>query len=125
MTNIVNSISGAAYTINWTMIIAILTVSLTTMATLIKIFSNKVKEEDLRDSSYIKSIDNKSDENNKKIEILKELFTEEKTKVVANTVEIGNDKKTIETLKQDNRELVQRLDDLLKQLLEWFSNYES
>jgi len=127
MTNIVQALSQSAIpvaAINWTFIISIFTICLTTMATLIKIFSGHVKEEDLRNSKYIKGVDQKTEENFIRIDKIKEEVSDHKNKLSVLTTRTDAHQSSIESLKTDNRELVQRLDDLLRQLLEWVSHFE-
>ena len=140
--------------INWTTVLTVITVSLTLMATLIKIFGSakQVNDEDLRQSNYLKGLEahdkeiaekliihdkeiaeklllvnkeiaekleNKNKEDNVKSDNIKECITTLKTDIEKMKVEQSHNSKSLDELRRDNRELVQRLDDLLKKLIEW------
>lgn len=120
-TNITSSILTGGMPINWTTVIGIITISLASMGTLIKIFSSTraVKEEDLRESPIIKEISQDAKDAKKRQEDMKETANLLKTEVEKLKIESANNNKTLEELRKDYRELVSRLDDLLRQLLEW------
>jgi len=120
--------------INWTLLISVVSVSLATMGTLIRIFgSSVIKDENLRSSTFLKELaedhsksdskieKNKEEENTRYME-LKELINRTNVDLEKLKVESSHSAKSLEDLRQDNRELVQRLDDLLKHLLDWVNN---
>jgi len=106
----------AGVKISWTLLIAIFAVCLTAMTTLIKIFGKKVTEED------IDRIEKESIELREKHESLKNAIGDIQTEVATLKERSKNSEKTLDGIKQDNREIVQRLDDLLKQLIEFLNN---
>jgi len=106
----------AGVKISWTLLIAIFAVCLTAMGTLIKIFGKKVTEED------IGRIERESKEIKEKHESLKDAIGNMQTEVATLKERSRNNEKTLDGMKQDNREIVQRLDDLLKQLIEFLNN---
>ena len=124
MTNLV-AIAGAVVSgvvgINWTIILSVITVCLTAMATIVKIFGSKqgVNDEDLRQSNYLKEMETKAKDNNTKSESLKECISSLRTEIAKIKVEQTHNTRSLSELRIDNRELVQRLDDLLRQLVEW------
>lgn len=127
-TNITGLVQAATTTvasipINWTAVLSTATVSVAAMGTLIKIFgTNKaVKDEDLRDLSIIKEIKESAKADEKKQEELKEMVNILKLEIERLKTETANNSKTIEEIKKDYRELATRLDELLKQILEWAS----
>jgi len=107
--------------LNVTLLIAIVTICITTMATLIKLFGpkRKVNDESLRESPYLKEIETEIKEKEAKLIALKELVSSEHTEVEKLKIETKNSSKSLEELKQDNRDLVARLDHLLKQFMEY------
>lgn len=149
MTNLVtNIVAGASAVhsmtsvIDWTKVITVISMSLAAMGTLISIFSNKfISEESLRNSNYIKEISDLGKENAKKqselrdyvdtemgelntslskrISDLRDYVSELRIEIEKLKSESTNNNRSLEELKRDYRELVQRLDSLLKQLLEW------
>lgn len=143
MTNIVSSVvAKIAEPINFTTVIAFITVSLAAMGTLIKIFSSKgVTDESLRESPYIKEISDSNKElakkqadlecriNNEIGELDKELnrsVSELCDSTHALMIEVErlkieslNSERSLEELKIDYRELGKRLDVLIKDLMNW------
>ena len=135
-------------TLDITLVVSVLTVSVATMATLIRVFGvKKISDEVLRKSEYIKSIDDKSDmvsdEILRKSEYIKSIdnkidnrfnksnedITEIRNYVQKQQIEIEkmkisteNNEKNINEVKKDNKELVQRLDELLRQFLDYIDN---
>jgi len=123
------SLIGSA---NLTVIISVTAFCLTAMGALIKIFgpNHKINDENLRISPYLIEIekDIKEKESKLKEEIkekesklngIKEILNAQHVEVEKLKVESKNSSKSLEELKQDNRDLVQRLDDLLKQFIEY------
>jgi len=102
--------------ISWTLLIALFAVCLTAMATLIKIFGKNVTEED------IDRIEKENKEIRAKHESLKDAVGGVQTEVAILKERSKNGEKTLDGMKQDNREVVQRLDDLLKQLIEFLND---
>lgn len=115
------AVVGAGFAINWTTVLAILTISLTTMGTLIKLFGpkNKINDENLRESHYLIQLESDMKEKESRLSHLKELVNEQHTDLEKLKIEMEHGSKSLSELKQDNRDLVQRLDDLLKQFMEY------
>ena len=107
--------------INWTVVIGVLTVSLTTMATLIKLFGPKrpVNDESLRLSPYLIELDRSTKIREEKLNAIKELVNLTNTEVEKLKVETKNSSQNLEEVKKDYRDLVQRLNDLLKLIMEY------
>jgi septal ring factor EnvC (AmiA/AmiB activator) len=119
-------------TVNLTVIFSVISICLAAMGALIKIFgpNHKINDENLRNSPYLIGLekDIKEKESKLKEEIkdkenklngLKEIVNVQHVEVEKLKVESKNSSKSLEELKQDNRDLVQRLDDLLKQFMEY------
>ena len=107
--------------VNWTVIASVITVSLAVMVALIKIFGykSKINDENLRKSPYLITLEEDIKEKSKKLSDIKDLINAQNTEVEILKSKTENSTKTLEDLKQDNRDLVQRLDDLLKQFMEY------
>jgi septal ring factor EnvC (AmiA/AmiB activator) len=121
-TNIIATVAvAAAAGINWTILIALFAVCLTAMATLIKLYGHKSKisDENLRNSPYLQEIGSDLKAKEDKFNQLKELVNIYNIEVEKLKIESKNNSRSLEELKQDNRDLVQRLDDLLKQFMEY------
>jgi len=143
MTNtITNIVVGAATVqgaipINWTTVIGVITFCLTAMATLINIFSNKnksVTDESLRSSPFMKELIESNKERfqrhdaeieqldrdvNSSINDIRDSINNLRVEIERLKVESTNGLRTLEDLRNDYRILVKRLDDILKQLVEW------
>jgi len=132
-----NSINAAIVweTLNLTIVMSIISLSLGAMATLIKIFGpdHKISDENLRKSPYLinlekeindkdKKLKDEINDKDKKLNGLKEIVNAQHTEVEKLKVESKNSSRSLEELKQDNRDLVQRLDDLLKQFMEYMED---
>lgn len=121
MTNAIPSlIQSAQYSTNWTVVLSVCAVCLTAMTTFINIFKSKksINDDELRESNLIKDMGETSKESKHKQEEIKDIISLLKTDVEKIKIEQLNTSKSMEELRRDNRELVQRLDDLLRQLLE-------
>lgn len=122
-TNIAIATAAAATAggINFTFIIALVTVCLTAMATLVTLFrpKQKISDEILRVSPYLKKLEMDIEEKEEKLDGIRKILSEQHTEVEKLKVQTQNGCKSLEELKQDNRDLVQRLDQLLKQFMEY------
>ena len=128
MTNAVTNINDAAQSVvvNWTVIITVITVCLTAMGTLIKIFSrgDYDSSKDLliqQKSQEIATLTNESKENKEKLEKVKETTNQIQSEIKLLQQENAVQNKNIEEIKSNNRAIVNKLDDLLRQLMEWMS----
>jgi len=121
MTNAIPSIlQQASYNINWTLIISVSAVCLTAMTAAINIFKSKksINDDELRESNLIEDLTSSVKTNSQKHESIKEVVSNLRIEIEKIKVEMLNANKSLEELKKDNRELVQRLDELLRQLLD-------
>lgn len=122
-------IDAPAYQVNVTLLLAVITVSLAAMGTLIKIFAKeKNPENEPGKNPYCKQskeesarLDANLKENNKKHEELKQIVNDLKSEVGILKNQSENIVKTTEEMKQYNREIASKLDVLLKQLMDWMS----
>lgn len=143
ITNTIPAVTGASIgSINWTTVISVLVFSLTAMATILKLIgpNKSIKEDVLRESNYIKGIvqENKDqkeelkdiherqeefkDDSYKKREEIKKEINDIKIEIEKSKAEWSASSKSIEELKENYKSLAVRLDELLKQMLEWFSS---
>jgi len=121
MTNAIPSIlQQASYNINWTLIISVSAVCLTAMTAAINIYKSKksINDDELRESNLIEDLTSSVKTNSQKHESIKEVVSNLRIEIEKIKVEMLNANKSLEELKKDNRELVQRLDELLRQLLD-------
>ena len=126
----VASLSATSGEINWTFLIATLTVCLTAMATLIKIFSSPNSKEDLpgpenpfcqQQIQAIEKMKTEMESTSEKNEKAREVVTEIDKIVATMLKDNENINKGIDEIKRDYRELAHKLDGLLKQLISWMS----
>ncbi len=116
------STAGASGSI--TIIVSVISVSVAVMVALIKIFgpSKKISDENLRESEYLKSMYISLKEKEDTLQKLKDLVYTHYTEVeILKTKEV-NISKTIDELKNDNKLLIRRLDDFLKQFMEYIKS---
>ena len=106
--------------INWTMVISVCAVCITAMTAAINIFKSKktINDDDLRESNIFKDLSTNVKSNSHKSENVKESISTLRTEIEKIKVEMLNTNKSLDELKKDNRELVQRLDELLRQLMD-------
>jgi len=123
---------AALESFNTTVVISVISFSLASMATIIKVFGSdkKINDENLRNSPYLKSLEYDIKDKSEKLRLeikdkedklngIKEIVHTQHIEVEKLKVETKNSSKSLEELKQDNRDLVQRLDDLLKQFMDF------
>jgi chromosome segregation ATPase len=130
--SITNAISqlGAATgnNIDWTSLWSILIVTagaaFTITTSLIRIFGsqNSIKDEDIRTLPLVQEISDKTNKNSSQYSELKDTIAALRTDLEKLRTESAAGTRTLEELKKDYRDIVARLDDLLKNLLEWVSN---
>ena len=115
------TVTGVSLAINWTVIASVISVSLALMVALIKIFGykSKISDENLRSSPYLIALEADIKDKEQRLAGVKDLINAQNTEVEILKSKTSNSEKTLEDLKQDNRDLVQRLDDLLKQFMEY------
>lgn len=119
-----------AYHFNVTVWLSVLTFCLTTMATIVKIFGRHTPEDQKPGKTpYCQKNCTSIKDNKKKIEALGE--KNENLKNIANGLEkevevlkaeTANTNKNLEDIRSSSREVANRLDDLLRQLLEWMND---
>lgn len=127
MTNAISILNAAAQAspdINWNLIISVFAVCLTAMTAAIAIFKSKksINDDNLRESNLFQDITTSTKDNACKSENLKEAIAILRTEIEKIKVEMTNNSKSVEELRKDNRELVQRLDELLRQLMDLLSS---
>ena len=121
--------AAGATSINWTVVvsvvISIITVSLTGMATLVKIFGGK---RNLPDEPEFFKVDQRTLDTQTKVTKCVSDIEELKKSVAENTSALNlldhdheGQGKMIDELKQDNKILTSKLDELLRQLIEWMN----
>ena len=109
------------FSVNGTIISSVITISLAIAVAAIKIFGykSKINDENLRNSPYLIAIEADIKDKEQRLSAVKDLINAQNTEVEILKSKTINSEKTLEDLKQDNRDLVQRLDDLLKQFMEY------
>ena len=115
--------------INWNLLIALSIMCVTAMGVLIKVFGKKLKPEEKAGNGFIcqqnikdiTRLESEIKSNSKNHDELKEKVNQLKTQTATLKVQSENNTKSLDEMKQDTREIVQRLDDLLKQLVEWLN----
>jgi len=115
------------YKFNLTVWISILTVCLTTMATLIKIFGRKFKPEELPGNNFhckqrakdTARLQKSTEDIKNEIKDVKNKLNNLDTKVAVLTEKSESSRKSLEEMKILSRDLTLRLDDLLKQLIDY------
>jgi len=127
MTNAISILNAAAQAspdISWNLIISVFAVCLTAMTAAIAIFKSKksINDDELRESNLIKDLSICTKENTQKSDTIKETIATLRIEIEKIKVEMVNNSKSVEELRKDNRELVQRLDELLRQLMDLLSN---
>lgn len=138
MTNIISAIAAAAgaagtaaaatppvpHDTNWTLILSVCAVSVAAMTAFIAVFSKRkiIDDDELRKSSLIVDLTADSKSNSLKHDSIKDLVSTLRTDIEKIKVEMISTNKSLDEVKKDNRELVQRLDDLLRQLMELLGN---
>jgi hypothetical protein len=123
-------------TTNWTLIwqtfFGLIAIAFPTMIAFIKIFSSKqtIKDELLRESLYLQEIKRHGEhlstnletyqrENNTSLQALREQFTAIRIEFTEISTQHENNTRTIEEIKKDYRDLIRRLDELLKQFADY------
>jgi len=118
------------FKINLTVVISVLTACLGIVKSIVALWGKSSKPEDLpgelnqhcqKELVRIKSIEKDTLEVSKKHDDLKEIVGEIRQDVAVLKNQSENTTKTLDEMKQSNREIANRLDDLLKQLMEWMS----
>ena len=126
MTNTVNNIisSVTSNPINWTIVLSFTSVSIAAMVAYVNIYKSKkyVSDDELRESNLITEMKEKSQKLEEKHESLKETANVLRIDVEKLKMETNMNVDSIKDLKQDYREIVQRLDDLLKQIVDSLGN---
>lgn len=129
------------YHVNLTVLLSVITISLTALATLVAIYRKKPKPEELpgqsplcvqkkADLDRIENIGKENsqkaekaqEENVKKFDLLRDLINETSKEVGILKTQSENTTKNVDEMKNDIKEVASKLDDLLKQLLDWTSD---
>ena len=128
--------------INWTFLIAFIAVCFTAMMSLIQIFGKKVREEDIKrlekenedvkqkiealkttasQKEDVKRLEKENEDVKQKIEALKGTVNQIETEIAIFKERTRNNEKSIDEMKLDNKDIIQKLDDLLKQLMDYLN----
>tara|TARA_R110000824_G_scaffold12226_7_gene53592 strand:+ start:23355 stop:23735 length:381 start_codon:yes stop_codon:yes gene_type:complete len=114
----------AATGVNLTLLFSVITVCVGLVTAAIKIFGPKknVRDEELRQSGYLKELSKKTENSDKKIDNLKEKMTEATIEIEKLKIESKNNTKSSDELRESNKEMVKKLDELLKQMIDYYNN---
>ena len=126
---IIPNIETTFIQINLTYVLSVVVLCLTTMGTLIKIFAKPQAQEDLpgkhptcqQHEIGIAQSEKDHEENNRKIEEDNRNIGEMKVQVASLEKDNENINKNRSDMNDTNKEIAVRLDDLLKQLIEWMN----
>ena len=117
MTNAVPFLDHIAINTNWTLVMACMGACITALVAFINFRAKKrINDDDLRESSLFTELDDESDELSKKQETLKDTINKLTIEVEKMKVEMKSSTKTNDELRKDNRYIINRLDELLRQL---------
>jgi septal ring factor EnvC (AmiA/AmiB activator) len=126
---LIGQTTGQTNTVNWstlnlTTLGGFIALCLTVMGTLVKLYApnKKIKEEALKKSDYLTEMKTKIEDNTNENKILKERFIELDKTVSNLDIKSNTYEKNIESIQRKNDALVERLDDLLKHIMEWVNN---
>jgi len=123
----------AATSINWNLIIPIFAVCVSALVAVIKIFGDKPKQENLPGnalhckqhekefSELKKTVEDGTKTNYEEHNDMRNTMSEIKQHIASLEADTKNNTRSLEDARRDNREIVKRLDNLLKDLMEWLS----
>lgn len=117
------------YQINLTMLLSVVTVCLTALAVLIKVFGRKKEEEPGQHPSCLshketakrveKDHTDLKDKTEKETKDLRDKVDKMRTEVSVMSVKMENTGKTVDELKTDSKKLADKMDSLLSQMLDF------
>ena len=110
--------SAPIYQVNVTLLLSVITICLTGMGVLTKVFGRK-KEEEPGEHPKCISHDERSKKNEADAKELREKVENMRTEVSVMSVKLENNGKSVEELKHDSRKLADKMDDLLSQMLDF------
>ena len=129
------------YSVNMTVVLSILGVALTAMTALVAIFRKRTREEDKPGQNsickqqqtdmsrmerttkeIISKLESSINENSKKNEELKQLFNDLGKEIVILQSQSKNTTKSLDEMKLNVKDVAAKLDDLLKQLMDWMTD---
>lgn len=113
--------------INFTTIISVALVCLAAFGITVGIWGNKkekMSEENIRELPLVKQLLENREAMQVKYDTPKDSFSNIKTDLERLKAESANNSKSVEELKRDSREMVSRMDDILRQMYEFFSQSE-
>ena len=133
-------LSAPVNSINYTILLSVLGVSVTAMGTLVAIFRKKIREDEkpgkspfciMQKENFLK-FETFTQENNKRIEKntendtvrfeeLKQLINDTNKEVIVLKIQAENTSKNLDEMKTNVRDVATKLDNLLKQLFDWMS----
>jgi len=131
------------YNLNLTVIISVITACVATMATIINIFgtkrSDRIKEEEAKkkkDPSTLPGnsqtckqhekdmnrVETLTKDNKKNLEEAQKIVNQMRTQVATLEKDNENINKSLDEMKDSNKETARKLDDLLRQLMDWMND---
>ena len=129
------------YHVNLTVLFSVITISLTALATIVAVFRKKPKLEELPGQSSFclqnkvdtnriellgksntQKIEKAQEDNVKKFDLIRDLINETSKEVGILKSQSENTTKSVTEIKSDVKEVASKLDDLLKQILDWMND---
>jgi len=112
--------------INFTILLSVITVSIATMGTIVKIYSKKRELNDIpgmssectQHAKNVKRNENTTIENSRRLDIIKDSITSLEKEVAILEIKFSTTEKSMDEVKGGSKEIAKRLDNLLKQLLD-------
>lgn len=101
--------------INWTVLLSIISVCVAGSVSLIDIFGRRVRQKDFQ------RLENENEEMKKKHEALKDNVGQMELEIATFKEKVRNSEKTTDEMKQDIKDVVQKLDELLKRFMDFLS----
>jgi len=119
-TNAIAVLNQAASSINWTLIISLFGLLTAITVGIVTAISKKksINDDDLRESALITDLISSKKDNSERHEDLTEIINNLKIEIEKIKVELANKDRYSEDLVKNNKELLQKLDELLRQLLD-------
>ena len=122
-------LEGSVYQVNMTLLLSVITISLATMGTLVSIFKRRLRDDEKPGGSLfckqkledLKRIEGTTKDNISKNEELKNLVNGLEKEVGVLKNQSNNTTKNLDEMKQTVKEVASKLDNLLKQFVDWMS----
>ncbi len=114
-----STIQSGILTIDWTVLVGTIIVCITILTGIIKIFGqSNIKEEQLRNSQYVKDLIDKINKNADKISTAREDIIDIKNKIELLKMQLQSEITNTDEIRTQQKELVNRLDEFLRQIME-------